>query len=165
MLIDTTAMLPAFEASSKNIELGTALVPRWEGEKAGVATGGGVAVLPAKLPREKQRAAWAFLTWFIARDQTAELSRHTGYVPLRKSAVQLLEDEGFYARRPNYRTVVEQLKFARETPAVPSWPVAMSVIGKALRECLAQDDSAEAALSRAAGEVDHILRATSDVRP
>jgi sn-glycerol 3-phosphate transport system substrate-binding protein len=157
MLIESTAMLASFE-SINGLELGTAFVPHQDGRKTGVPTGGGIAVMPAKLPVEKERAAWKFLTWFIATEQTAEICRRTGYFPLRKSAVQLLEKEGFYARRPNYRTSVDQLEYAQETPALPIWRTAMTAIGESVRTCLEQDDRAETALIRAAEKVDQMLR-------
>jgi sn-glycerol 3-phosphate transport system substrate-binding protein len=165
MFIESTALLSSFEAAIKDSEIGTTFVPYEEGKKPGVPTGGGVAVMPAKLSAEKQLAAWKFLASFVATEQTAEVSRRTGYIPVRKSAVALLTKEGFYEQRPNYRTAVEQLKFAREMPVVPSWPQAMSAITKALQECLEKNEPADVSLTRAAQEVERILARNSPIKP
>jgi len=158
MLIESTALLTSFEGVVTDFEVGTAMVPTVEGQKPGVVMGGGVAVLPATLSPEKQQAAWKFLASMVATEQTAELSRRTGYVPVRKSGVDLLKKEGFYEQRPGFLTAVEQAAYGREIPASPSWPQAMTKINAALKSCLETNEPAGIALTRAAEEVDHLLR-------
>src|SRR5262245_27993172 len=111
MIIESTAFLSSYESNIQNFEIGTGFVPCEEGQKPAVSTGGGAAVIPQQLPPEKRRAAWEFLKWFISTEQTAEFSRQTGYVPVRKSAVELLKKSGFYGQHPNYLTAVEQLEY------------------------------------------------------
>jgi len=157
MFIESTALVSHFERSVEGFQIGTAFIPCQEGEKPVVATGGGVAVLPAKLSSEKQRAAETFLTWLASTEQTAELSGRTGYVPLRKSAVDVLTKSGFYDMHPNYLTAVKQMEFARQTPSTTAWPQAMSLITKAMRETLEKDVNAQLSLLNASAEVDRIL--------
>jgi sn-glycerol 3-phosphate transport system substrate-binding protein len=158
MFIESTALVANFEKSANLFEVGTAFVPHDEGQRPGVPTGGGVAIMAPKLPPARQRAAWQFLKWLTATEQTAELSRKTGYVPVRKSAVELLTKEGFYKEHPNFKTSVDQLQFAREMPTDPSWPGAMGTIHAALRQCLEQDKPAVDSLTTAANEVNRLLR-------
>ncbi len=158
MFIESTALVASFERAAPQLRFGTAPLPVGEGQEPGVVPGGGVAVIPAKIPAAKQRAAFQFLAFFIATEQTAELSRRTGYVPVRQSAVDVLTKEGFYKAHPNYVAGVEQMQFARELPETPAWPQAMSAIGRAMQSCLEKNEPAAKALVQAANEVDPLLQ-------
>jgi sn-glycerol 3-phosphate transport system substrate-binding protein len=159
MFIDSTALLSTLEAVATQFELGTAFFPHEDGMRPGVPTGGGVAVMPANLSPARQRAAWQFLKWLVSAQQTADLSRRTGYVPVRKSAVESLTLSGFYKEHPNYKTAVDQLPLAREAPTVPAWPTAMGMVNKAVWDCLQNDKPAVDALTMAARDVDRLLGA------
>jgi sn-glycerol 3-phosphate transport system substrate-binding protein len=161
MFIESTALLAAYESAVQGFQIGTGFVPYEEGQKPGVTTGGGAAVMPASLSPDKRRAALKFLKWLIATEQTAEFSRQTGYLPLRKSAVELLKKSDFYVQHPNYLTAVEQLEFAREAPALPSWSAAWPPIARAVTQCLQRDEPAEISLARAAQEIDRIFGNTA----
>jgi sn-glycerol 3-phosphate transport system substrate-binding protein len=165
MFIESTALVASFEKSNPNLDFGTALFPVSEGQKPGVVAGGGVAVIPAKVPADKQRAAFQFLTFFISTTQTGELSRRTGYVPIRKSAIELLTKEGFYKEHPNYVAGVEQMEFARELPPVANWPQAMGAITRAMQSCLERNEPAAKVLVQAGNEVDQILKKEKAARP
>lgn len=52
-----------------------------------VNAGGGNFVIFAKTTPEKQKAAWAFLKWMTAPENTAEYSIKSGYLPVRTSAL------------------------------------------------------------------------------
>ncbi len=157
MLIESTALLSSFEGV-RGDEVGAAMLPTMDGQKPGVAMGGGVAVLAPQLSAEKQQAAWKFLAFLVAAEQTADLSRQTGYIPVRKSAAALLKKEGFYERKPGYLTAVEQLAYARPVPTSPAWPQAMARFTPAMQTCLEKNELAAIALTRAAEEVDRILK-------
>jgi sn-glycerol 3-phosphate transport system substrate-binding protein len=157
MSIESTALVSYYEAAANKFEVGTGFVPCLDGQRPGVATGGGVAVLPATLSPEKQQAAWQFLSSLAATMPTADLSRRTGYVPLRKSAVELLKKEGFYTEHPNFLTAVEQMQYARAMPIAPSWGSATYLITKAMTECLQKDVPADVALKGITPLFDQIL--------
>jgi len=157
MFVDSTALLTTFEASARNVEIGTGRLPGEEGQKPAVTLGGGAAIMPSDLAPEKRRAAWTFLKWILSTEQTARLSQQTGYLPVRKSAVEHLKASGFYGQHPNFLTAVEQLEFAREAPPIPAWSAAWGPIGNAMTRCLKNDEPAEVSLAVAAEQIERIL--------
>jgi sn-glycerol 3-phosphate transport system substrate-binding protein len=157
MFVDSTALLTAFEASAQNFEIGAGRLPCEEGQKPAVTLGGGAAIMPSESSPEKRRAAWDFLKWLLSTEQTAKFSQQTGYLPVRKSAVEHLKASGFYAQHPNFLTAVEQLDFAREAPPIPAWSSAWGPIGSAMTRCLKNDEPAEASLTVAAEQIERIL--------
>jgi sn-glycerol 3-phosphate transport system substrate-binding protein len=157
MYFESTALVTFFETNSQNFDVGTGFVPFEEGHQPGVSTGGGAAIIPKQSTPEKRRAAWQYLKWFVSTERTAQFSRQTGYLPVRKSAVELLKKSGFYAEHPNHLTAVEQLSFAKEPPPLPGWSRSWAPIAQAMAQCLRTDEKADVSLSRAAEEVERIF--------
>ena len=52
--------------------------------------------------------------------QTISLSKATGYMPIRTSAVNSPEMQAFYRQNPNYKTAIDQLKTAQRFPYTPA---------------------------------------------
>ncbi len=130
MLIGSTAGLGRFIRDVKDFEIGTAFMPYSEGKAPAVPTGGAAAAIPAKVPVEKQRAAWEFIKWWINTEQGAFWSQNTGYFPVRKSSIELLTQQGYYKDRPQFKTTIDQLQYAREAPLTPHWPAIGREINK-----------------------------------
>ena len=59
-----------------------------------------------------EEAGWAFIKWMTDPAQTISLSKATGYMPIRTSAVNSPEMQDFYKQNPNYKTAID-LKTAR----------------------------------------------------
>lgn len=117
MIWTSTAFLAFFKENAK-FEFGTAFLP---GDKArAVPTGGTFFVVMRKAPEARKEAAWTFIKWMTDTRQTIEWSQKTGYMPVRKSA---LEDETlkkFYEANPDYTTAMEQLEHAVKFPFTPA---------------------------------------------
>jgi sn-glycerol 3-phosphate transport system substrate-binding protein len=115
------AMGPLTSAGTKFAEenlpwpLGVALLPR--GVRASSALGGGSLVVFEKGDRERQRAAWEFVQWLGNTKNTIKWHINTGYLPLRKSALDSLELKLFHRRNPNFRVAVDQLSVAHPIPS------------------------------------------------
>ena len=117
MIWTSTAFLAYFEENCK-FEFGTAFLP---GDKQrAVPTGGTFFVVMKKAPDEKKKAAWTFLKWMTEKDQTITWSRNTGYMPVRKSALEDPELKAFYEKNPNYTTAMDQLQYAVKFPFTPA---------------------------------------------
>ncbi len=54
-----------------------------------VNAGGGNFVIFSKTAADKQKAAWTFIKWMTAPENTAEYSTKSGYLPVRTSALQV----------------------------------------------------------------------------
>jgi sn-glycerol 3-phosphate transport system substrate-binding protein len=158
MVIESTAVLQMFTANS-GFKVGTAPVPRFEGFKNAVPTGGGAAVIPAANSAERKAATWEFLTWLIATKQAAAWSRNTGYLPVRESARALLEKDGFYREHAAFETAIKELAFARESPPLPQWDGAVSkIIENAMTAVVRYNAPALETLKSAEHDVDGLLK-------
>jgi sn-glycerol 3-phosphate transport system substrate-binding protein len=156
MAIDSSAQLQGY-TSQTDFKVGVAWLPHAEGGPAAVPVGGAAAVMPSRVPPERQTAAWKFLSWLVSTEQTAAWSRATGYVPLRRSACDLLRSDGFYREHPEFEVAVTQLSVARESPGLPDWDLAAGAIEKAMVATLKNDAPAGASLKIAENVAAHLL--------
>jgi sn-glycerol 3-phosphate transport system substrate-binding protein len=105
---DVTQMTKAF--AEKGWGLGTGFLPRPDDvERHGVAIGGGTLWMTKDHPQEELEAAWTFLKWMSEPAQQVTWHKGTGYFAVRKSAVDLLEEEGWFDEYPNYQVAFDQL--------------------------------------------------------
>ncbi|AKT36989.1 ABC transporter substrate-binding protein [Chondromyces crocatus] len=104
----------ASQAGAGRFEVGAAPLPR--GVRASVPTGGTFFVMPKGAAPEAQEAAAAFLGWMMEPAQANEWATRTGYLPVSRAGLGLLEREGFYAAHPNDRVAVDQLADASAWP-------------------------------------------------
>lgn len=104
-------------AKDNNFELGTTFIPAGKNGFA-VPTGGCNMVMMAKLPKEKQEAAWQFIKFMTDKERTIKASKHTGYLVTRKSAVNDKVMTDYYKERPTFKVAVDQLKYAKAFPQI-----------------------------------------------
>lgn len=149
MLINSTAGLGNFIRNVKDFEIGTAFMPHGEGFEHAVPTGGAAAAIPAKVAAEKQRAAWEFIKWWNSPEQAAFWSQNTGYFPVRQSSIEILTKQGYYQERPQFKTTIDQLQYAREAPLTPHWPAIGREITKGMEAVLVNNTPAQEALTKA----------------
>lgn len=86
-------------SKEQGFELGTAFMPA--NDDYGVPTGGCNLVMTSGLSKEKQEAAWEFIKWMTAKEQTIYASKYTGYLPSRLSAVESEEMQALYKEYPH----------------------------------------------------------------
>jgi sn-glycerol 3-phosphate transport system substrate-binding protein len=96
-------------------EFRTAFLPK--AEEFGCCTGGAGLAIMAGSPPEKQEAAFQFVEYVTSTEGTTFWSQNTGYMPVRKSAVESEEMQAFFEENPNFRTAVEQLPLTRPQDA------------------------------------------------
>jgi sn-glycerol 3-phosphate transport system substrate-binding protein len=84
--------------------------------RASVPTGGTMFVVMRSAPDAEKEGAWDFVRWMCDAEQTIAWSTRTGYMPVTRPAVTLLEERGWYAKHPNDRVAYDQLA------AVDPWP-------------------------------------------
>lgn len=93
-------------------DLGTAFLPNPNGDGA-CPTGGAGLAIPADIDKNRQIAAIKFID-FVTNDQnTAYWSQNVGYMPVRKTAMELDEQKKFMEENPNFKTAIEQLPDTR----------------------------------------------------
>jgi sn-glycerol 3-phosphate transport system substrate-binding protein len=117
MIFTSTAFLNYMTENAK-FKLGTAFLPGKV--KQAVPTGGTFFVIARDAPPAQKEAGWAFIKWMTEPAQTISLSKATGYMPIRTSAVNSPEMQAFYRQNPNYKTAIDQLKTAQRFPYTPA---------------------------------------------
>ena len=116
MIYTSTAFLNYMTENAK-FKLGTAFLPGKV--KQAVPTGGTFFVIARDAPSDQKEAGWAFLKWMTDPEQTISLSKATGYMPIRTSAVNSPQMQDFYKQNPNYKTAIDQLRTAQKFPYTP----------------------------------------------
>lgn len=105
-MMASTGGLAGYEKDA-TFKVGTAFLPKET--NFGCCTGGaGLAVL-ASSPTEKQQAAMKYIAYATSTEGTTTWSKATGYMPVRKSAVESSDMQAFFKERPNFKVAVDQL--------------------------------------------------------
>jgi sn-glycerol 3-phosphate transport system substrate-binding protein len=123
-------------------EFGTAFLPK--AEAFGCSTGGaGLSVL-ASAPAERQEAGLKFVQWATSPEMTAWWSQNTGYMPVRKSAVESPEMTAFFEANPNFKVAVDQLPLTRAQDSARVFiPNGDQIIGKGLERITISGDDVQ----------------------
>jgi sn-glycerol 3-phosphate transport system substrate-binding protein len=113
MTIDTSAALGTIDQLLKsgqyaNIELGVGPMPGPTG-KGGVLVGGAGLYIVNKSSPAKQAASWEFAKFLNEPESQATWAVGTGYVPIRKSAVDLPAVQQRWAEIPGFKVAYDQL--------------------------------------------------------
>lgn len=137
--------------------IGAAFMPRFNGKEFSVPIGGANGAILAGTNEDQKKAAFEFLKWFTSKEETAYWAQQTGYMPVRYSAAEAMKQ--FFAEHPNFAVAVDQLKYARPVPLIPSWSqIDNEAITPALDEVYVNNTSAAKALGKAAEKARDILK-------
>jgi sn-glycerol 3-phosphate transport system substrate-binding protein len=107
VMASTGSLRGITENVGDKFEFRTAFLPK--AEVFGCCTGGAGLAVMAGSPPEKQEAAFQYIKFATSPETTTFWSQNTGYMPVRKSAVESEDMQAFFAENPNFRTAVEQL--------------------------------------------------------
>lgn len=105
-LFDSTAGIGTI-AATVEFDVATAMLP---GNKRKAVTLGGAGLTMFPSTPEKQDATWEFLSWLLTPENVVRWSASTGYVPIRKSALESEEIQQLFEEQPYYRAAFEQLE-------------------------------------------------------
>ncbi|MBD7983801.1 ABC transporter substrate-binding protein [Sporosarcina sp. Sa2YVA2] len=144
-------------AEENGFELNTAFMP--SNKVNGVPTGGANLVMTAGLSPEKQKAAWEFIKWMTAKEQTIYASKYTGYLPSRLSAVESEDMQSLYKEIPQYKVAVDQLQYGKARPMAEAYPEISTILADEItRSLLERDLSPKEALDQAAKLANPLLQ-------
>ncbi len=118
--ITSTADLGNLTAAAEEagFEIGAGLLPiADDAERNGVVIGGASLWLTADKPAEEQAAALEFVLYMTNTENMVSWHKLTGYYPVRNSAVEALEAEGWFEEFPNYSVAFDQLLGTQVNPA------------------------------------------------
>ena len=78
---------------------------------------------------EQKRAAWTFMKFLISPEITAYWSAKTGYVPVRKSAVETQIWKQFLVENPDAEIPLKQLEYGVFDPQLGVWYEIRTIVG------------------------------------
>lgn len=117
----------------------------------------GASMLIFKTTPERERAAWEFLKWWGAPEQTARWAIKSGYLPVRFSAAQVPAYRETLQRDPRLQVGFESLKFAQAEPTLRSWSQIRNFLSEAISAAVLGQSTPEAALRQAAARANRLL--------
>ncbi|MCV7197052.1 ABC transporter substrate-binding protein [Mycobacterium angelicum] len=94
-------------------DFGVAPLPTGPGGTPGCPTGGSGLAIPAKLSPERKLNALKFIAFLTNPANTAYFGQHTGYLAVRKSAVNDPSEMKYLADNPRARVALDQLPYTR----------------------------------------------------
>lgn len=143
------------DAAENGFELGTSYLPYpASSERQGVIVGGASIWLTKDHPDNELQAAKDFMIWFTNTENAIRWHKATGYFPVRKSAVDVLEVENWFELNPAYKAAFDQLLETKETKAtqgalIGAFPEVRTIIEQAVEKVLAGEATVDEALAAA----------------
>jgi len=151
------------DAAENGFELGTSYLPHpADMERQGVVVGGASIWMTGGHPDEEMQAAKDFVIWFTNTENAIRWHKATGYFPIRKSAVEVLEVENWFEQNPAYTKAFDQLletKPVRSTQGalIGAFPELRTIIEQAVEKVLAGTATVDEALEAAKVEADKAI--------
>jgi len=129
--------------ANATFDFGTAFLPKKD--HFGCCTGGaGLAVL-ANTPAEKQSAAMKYIVFASNPESTTFWAQNTGYMPVRKSVLDLPEMQSYFQEFPQFKTAVDQLPLTQPQDSARVFvPNGDQIIGKGLERITVQSEEVAA---------------------
>ncbi len=152
------------DAAENGFELGTGYLPYPENsERQGVIVGGASMWMSGGHPDNEMKAATDFVTWFTNTENAVRWHKATGYFPIRKSSVTVLEGEDWFQRNPAYKAAFDQLLNTKDTPAtrgavIGAFPEVRTIIEQAIEKVLAGQATVDDALQQAKEQADKAIQ-------
>lgn len=165
MTVSTTAALRSVKigAATFGVEVAVGPMPSAGPRTGGALVGGGALWLDSSTSEAERAGAWDFLTWITDPEQMALWHASTGYIPIRRSAIDLPEIADLWATEPEFKVAYDQLVEGRETNAT-SGPVVgnhsqvrSSALVPAIEKLLLQGLDPALALAEATAEANRII--------
>ncbi len=124
--------------------------------------GGATLWLTNGLAPEVEEGALMFINYFNNVENAAEWHQITGYIPITQTAVELLEEEGWFEANPNSLVASEQLEISAELGGSPgvlvgNFVAIRDVITAAIEDILVNDLDVASRLEEANAEANRLL--------
>jgi sn-glycerol 3-phosphate transport system substrate-binding protein len=141
------------ENTKGKFEVGTGFLPSQA--QPGCPTGGSGLAILANAPAEKQEAAFKFIAFLTSPEITSWWSQTTGYMPVRKSAVEGAEMQAYFTENPNFKTAVDQLPTTQPQDVARLYvPGGDQIIGKGLERIVINQEEVESVFKDVKAELE-----------
>lgn len=150
-------------AAGNGIELVTTRMP-YNGEIpwTGNLIGGASVWLLDGLTPEVEDGALSFMLFLTNTENAASWHQATGYLPIRQSAVELLESEGWFEENPNFFTASDQINNSSLTVAtsgalIGTFNETRNIVTQAIEDLMLQGGDPAERLATAKADADALL--------
>ncbi|OYR58254.1 hypothetical protein DJ83_15270 [Halorubrum ezzemoulense] len=165
MWISSTAGVASATAGAEEngFELGTGYYPTVGDTRTGVVIGGASLWMTRGLSEKKRQGLTDFLLWLAEPEQQAFWHQNTGYFPISDSAVEYLEEDGWFDENPNFQTAFDQLQETEQTVATQGWQAGpasevRTIIQDGYVSMINSDVTVESKLEEMKTEADDVLQ-------
>jgi sn-glycerol 3-phosphate transport system substrate-binding protein len=132
--------------ASGQVEFGTAFLPKKD--NFGCCTGGAGLTILTTTPEEKQQAGMKYLAFATSVENTVFWAQNTGYMPVRKSALENAAMKTYFEEFPQFKTAVEQLALTQPQDSARVFiPNGDQIIGGGLERITVQADDVATAFA------------------
>ncbi|MCK5568875.1 MAG: ABC transporter substrate-binding protein, partial [Spirochaetes bacterium] len=136
-------------------ELGIAPLPYIENKS--VLLGGAGLVIFSK-SSHRRKAVMNFINWLTNKENSIRWHEKTGYLPIRKSAMESFELQSFHRLNPNYKVPVDQLSYSRPPDFTPYLPQIDQIVRYAIEDIMINRKDPQKTLNIAAEKVNNLLK-------
>ena len=156
MYIGSSAGMPyVARASQGKHEWTWAPIPKWK--KYAPPFAGTDVVIFSTATEKQKKAAWKFLKFLISPDITTFWAIKTGYMPVRKSALETKGWKSYVESNPMIEVPVKQIPYGSIDPKPAQWAEIRNAVTTAVTNAMYQKQSVEEALEWAEKEIKRIL--------
>lgn len=122
---------------------GTAFLPKET--NFGCCTGGAGLAILASAPEEKHQPATQYVAFATTPENQVYWSQNTGYMPVRKSALESKEMQDYFVEFPQFKTATDQLPLTQPQDSARVFvPNGDQIIGKGLERITVQSEDVAA---------------------
>ncbi|MFC9994416.1 ABC transporter substrate-binding protein [Nocardia sp. NPDC127526] len=138
------------------LEFGTAFLPRPNGP--GATTGGAGLAIPSRISDQRKANALKFIEFITNAANTAYFTQGTGYMPVRKSALQDPSELEFLTKNPKSKTAIDQLALTRSQDYARVFvPGADQIIGTGMEQIGLQNRDVAQAFADVTTQLQNII--------
>lgn len=132
--------------ANATFEFGTAMLPKKD--NFGCCTGGAGLAILSTTAEDKQQAAMKYIAYASSPETTTFWAQNTGYMPVRKSALESKAMQDYFVEFPQFKTATEQLALTLPQDSARVFvPNGDQIIGKGLERITVQDDDVATAFA------------------
>ncbi|PNY81320.1 ABC transporter substrate-binding protein [Deinococcus koreensis] len=143
MVMNSVATRPSYKASVP-FKFGTAPLPFFK--KPVVPVGGATLAISKNIPADRQKAAWAFITWLSQPEQQFKWIKMSNYVPITLTTANLPAFKKYIATDRGLGVGIQQLPYSRPRPSTTGYVQGTQEIIKSLDKIFVQNAPIDATL-------------------
>jgi sn-glycerol 3-phosphate transport system substrate-binding protein len=150
-------------AAGNSIDLVTSRMPyNQEKEWTGNLIGGASVWLLNNLSPEVEDGALTWLLFLTSTENAASWHQATGYLPIRQSAVDLLEGQNWFKDNPNFFTASDQINNSKVTVATSgallgTFPETRDIVTQAIEDLMLKGGDPAERMNQAKADADKLL--------